>query len=54
MHGHPEQVSRCWHPAPPGDLVEALNGSMIAVHVGAPAYQLTSGEIVALVESKDE
>lgn len=48
MHSAPAQVSRCWHPAPPGELHELPNGSMIAVHVGAPAYQLTDGTITTL------
>lgn len=44
----PEQVSRCWHPEPKAPLVQAKNGSCIEVLVGDPAYQKTTGEIVAM------
>lgn len=43
-----EQVSRCWHPAPQAELIPARDGSNIAVLTGEPAYQLSSGEVVAL------
>lgn len=48
MHAERRQVVRCWHPMPPGDLVEAKNGSMIETNVGEPAYQTTDGTVVAL------
>lgn len=48
VRAEPAQVSRCWHHEPVGELLEAKNGSMIAVHVGVPAYQLTDGTVVIL------
>lgn len=42
------QVSRAWHPAPEGQVIELKNGSNAAVEVGAPAYQLTTGDIITL------
>lgn len=42
------QVSRVFHPEPQGELMALPNGSNAQVLVGEPAYQLTSGEIVAL------
>lgn len=41
-----EQVSRCWHPDARGDILPMPNGSNVAVAIGAPAYQLSSGEVV--------
>ncbi|WEF34868.1 hypothetical protein [Pseudoduganella chitinolytica] len=48
LSGVPDQVSRCWHPAPQAELIPAHNGSNIAVLTGEPAYQLSSGDIVTL------
>lgn len=41
------QVVRIWHPSAPSALVHAADGSGIEVLAGEPAYQLTSGVIVA-------
>jgi hypothetical protein len=44
----PRQVTRAFHPEPEGDLLPLPNGSNAEVLVGEPAYQVTSGEIVAI------
>lgn len=41
-------VTRVWFPEPRGDLLDIGNGINAQVLVGDPAYQVTSGEIVAL------
>lgn len=48
VRSEPAQVSRAWHPAPKGQVIELKNGSNAAVEVGAPAYQLTTGDIITL------
>ncbi|MES2148601.1 MAG: hypothetical protein V4508_02300 [Pseudomonadota bacterium] len=42
------QVARCWHPDARGEVFDMPNGSMVAVLVGAPAYQLSTGETINL------
>lgn len=42
------QVSRCWYPTARGALLALDNGSNAEVLIGDPAYQVTSGEIIAL------
>jgi hypothetical protein len=44
----PRHVVRLWHPAAEGELLDLGNGINAEIQVGDPAYQLTSGEIVAL------
>lgn len=41
-------VTRVWHPQAPVDLVSIGRDVNAVVVVGNPAYQVTSGEIVAL------
>mgnify|MGYP003575122164 CR=1 FL=1 len=41
-------VSRVWFPEPRGDLVDMGNSINAAVLIGEPAYQVSSGEIVAI------
>lgn len=41
-------VVRVWHPEAEGDLLDLGSGINADIQVGDPAYQLTSGEIVAL------
>lgn len=41
-------VTRVWFPEERGDLLDVGNGINAQVLVGDPAYQVTSGEIVAL------
>ena len=48
VRAEPGQVVRCWFPEPRGALFELPNGANAEVLIGAPAYQLTSGDIVAL------
>lgn len=48
IHAEKQQVVRCWHPAPQGDLAQLKNGSNVEVSAGEAAYQLTTGEIIAL------
>ena len=44
-------VTRIWHPAPEGGpLFDVGAGVNAEVLTGDPAYQLTSGEIVAITE----
>lgn len=42
------QVVRCWHPEAPVGLGWAFNGTCYEILVGDPAYQLSTGAIVAL------
>lgn len=48
MRASEHQVSRCWYPDADLELIDMANGSMVAVLVGEPAYQLSSGEIILL------
>lgn len=48
VHEEKQQIVRCWHPEPKGELAQLKNGSNIEVLVGETAYQLTTGEIIAL------
>jgi hypothetical protein len=48
IRAEPGQVVRCWFPEPRGPLFQLDNGANAEVLIGAPAYQLTSGDIVAL------
>lgn len=41
-------ATRVWFPEPRGDLVDVGNSINAAVLIGAPAYQVSSGEIVAV------
>jgi hypothetical protein len=41
-------VVRCWHPEPQSQVGEWKDGINFEVKQGAPAYQLTTGEIVSL------
>lgn len=41
-------VTRIWHPTPEGELFDLGQGVSAQVLMGDPAYQVTSGEIVAL------
>lgn len=41
-------ATRIWFPEPRGDLFDLGNGINAAILVGAPAYQVSSGEIVAI------
>lgn len=45
----PHQVTRCWHPAPRGELVDLGRDRMAQVLVGEPAYQMTDGRIVKVL-----
>ncbi|HEX7644846.1 MAG TPA: hypothetical protein VF472_21810 [Burkholderiaceae bacterium] len=40
------QVSRCWHPEAPIELIDLGRDLRARVLVGEPAYQLSSGEII--------
>jgi hypothetical protein len=42
------QVTRVWHPEPEGELLHLKDGVHAEVLVGDPAYQISSGETVAL------
>jgi len=39
---------RVWYPEPRGDILHLNNGVMAEVLIGNPAYQVSSGDIVAL------
>lgn len=41
-------VSRVWYPDPRGDLLDLGNGINAAVLIGAPAYQVSTGDIIAI------
>lgn len=41
-------TTRIWYPEPRGHLFDIGNGINAEVLVGAPAYQVSSGEIVAI------
>lgn len=41
-------VARCWHPEAVPGLIDTGDGVMAESLVGNPAYQLSSGDIVAL------
>jgi hypothetical protein len=41
-------VTRMWYPEPRGDLFDLGNGINAAVLIGPPAYQVSSGETVAI------
>jgi hypothetical protein len=41
-------TTRIWYPEPRGDLLDIGNGINAQVLIGAPAYQVSSGEIVAI------
>lgn len=40
-------VATVWHPAAEGDLLDTVHGN-VRVCVGEPAYQLATGEKVAM------
>jgi hypothetical protein len=42
------QVTRVWHPEPEGALLHLKDGVHAEVLIGEPAYQVSSGETVAL------
>lgn len=42
------QVVRVWHPEPIAPLIEVGNGANAEVLVGAPAYQVSNGDITKL------
>lgn len=42
------QISRVFHPEPEGDLLMLANGSNAQVLKGEAAYQLTTGELIAI------
>lgn len=44
----PGLVARVWHPEAVGELLDLRHGVNAEVLVGNPAYQLSSGEIVAV------
>lgn len=48
VRGEKRLVARLWHPAARPGLFDQGHGVMAEVLVGNPAYQLSSGEIVAL------
>ena len=48
MRAEKRLVTRIWHPEAVGDLFDIGNGVNAVVVVGDPAYQVTSGDIVAL------
>lgn len=41
-------ATRIWYPEPRGDLFGLGNGINAEVLIGAPAYQVSSGEIIAI------
>lgn len=41
-------MTRVWYPEPRGDLLDMGNGINAAVHIGAPAYQVSTGETIAI------
>jgi len=41
-------TTRIWYPEPRGDLFDLGNGINAQVLIGSPAYQVSSGEIVAI------
>jgi hypothetical protein len=48
MRAEKRQVVRCWYPEARGDLFELGNGVHAEVLIGNPAYQVSSGDIVAV------
>lgn len=48
VRGEHRIVARCWHPEATPGLIDTGNGVMAYLLVGNPAYQVSSGEIVAL------
>lgn len=48
VRGEARTVTRCWHPEAEPGLIDTGNGVMAEILVGNPAYQVSSGEIVAL------
>lgn len=47
VNAHSGIVSTAWHPEPKSELI-GTNASDVRVLVGEPAYQLSTGEIIAL------
>lgn len=48
MRAEKRLVTRVWHPEAKGELLDLGAGVNAEILTGDPAYQLTSGEIVAL------
>jgi len=41
-------ATRVWYPDPRGDLLDLGNGINAEVLIGAPAYQVSTGDIIAI------
>lgn len=47
VHSTDHQIATVWHPEADGEVLDTSHGN-VRVQVGAPAYQLTTGEIIPL------